>query len=123
MLRVACDLPAGRKVCGFLMQLLDGYCGLQRLLWQPRTEKAHRDAVDDIKECTTKSAQGSKESEMGCRYSVLLELPYFDPIRMLPIDPMHNLFLGTGKHMINHRRMRSEGHSSLSMLCTPLGRF
>lgn len=28
-------------------------------------------------------------------YSILLELPYFDPVRTLLIDPMHNLFLGT----------------------------
>jgi len=41
------------------------------------------------------------ESEFGCRYSVLTKLPYFDPINMLVIDPMHNLFLGTSKHMLN----------------------
>lgn len=40
------------------------------------------------------------ESELGCRYSVLLDLPYFDPVRMCPIDPMHNLCLGNSKHMI-----------------------
>ena len=34
----------------------------------------------------------------GCRYSVLLDLPYFDPVRMTIIDPMHNLYLGTAKH-------------------------
>ena len=28
------------------------------------------------------------------------ELPYFDPTRMLVVDPMHNLFLGSAKHMI-----------------------
>jgi len=27
------------------------------------------------------------------------ELPYFDPIKFTVIDPMHNLFLGTGKHV------------------------
>ena len=40
------------------------------------------------------------ESQLGCRYSVLLKLPYFNPINMLVIDPMHNLFLGTAKHML-----------------------
>ena len=29
---------------------------------------------------------------------MLLELPYFQSIEMLLIDPMHNLFLGTAKH-------------------------
>lgn len=32
------------------------------------------------------------------RYSCLLKLPYFDAPRMLSVDPMHNLFLGSGKH-------------------------
>ena len=34
------------------------------------------------------------ESETGVRYSVLLGLPYYDAIRMVLIDPIHNLFLG-----------------------------
>ncbi len=38
------------------------------------------------------------ESASGVRYSILLTLPYFDPVRYTVIDPMHNLFLGTGKH-------------------------
>ena len=28
----------------------------------------------------------------GVRYSVLMALPYFDPLRFTPIDPMHNLY-------------------------------
>ena len=43
----------------------------------------------------------SKESELGCRYSCLLELPYFDPVRMLQVDPMHNLYLGTAKYIFH----------------------
>ena len=31
---------------------------------------------------------------------MLLKLPYFNPIRMLVINPMHNLFLSTAKHML-----------------------
>lgn len=39
------------------------------------------------------------ESSLGCCYSILLELPYFDPIRILLIDPMHNLFLGSARYV------------------------
>lgn len=39
-----------------------------------------------------------KESKYGVRYSVLLSLPYFDPIRFSAIDTMHKLYFGTGKH-------------------------
>ena len=40
------------------------------------------------------------ESSTGYRYTELLNLPYFDPARMLVVDPMHNLFLGTGKRVV-----------------------
>ena len=32
-------------------------------------------------------------------FGILCYLPYFDPIRFVAIDPMHNLYLGTGKHL------------------------
>ncbi len=48
--------------------------------------------------CKTKTER-QKESELGCHYSVILKLPYFDPVRMLMVDPMHNLFLGGAKHV------------------------
>lgn len=34
------------------------------------------------------------------RYSILLELPYLDIVRNHIIDPMHNLLLGTAKHIM-----------------------
>lgn len=40
----------------------------------------------------------SIERDFGLRYSVLMELPYFNPIKNGVIDPMHNLFWGTAKH-------------------------
>ncbi len=40
------------------------------------------------------------EVKLGVRYSSLLELPYFDPVRHHVIDPMHNLYLGTPKHVL-----------------------
>ena len=40
-----------------------------------------------------------QERENGCRYSELLRLSYFDLITMCIIDPMHNVFLGSVKHL------------------------
>ena len=37
----------------------------------------------------------------GARYSVLSQLPYYDAVRFALIDPMHNLLLGTAKHVLN----------------------
>ena len=46
------------------------------------------------------SEQQQIERAYGIRYSILLELPYFDASRMCVVDPMHNLLLGTAKHML-----------------------
>ena len=70
-------------------------------MWPLRTNAVHRQNVQIVQQCNTKTKQSQKESQLGCRYSELLKLPYFDPPRMLIIDPMHNLFLGTGKRMLN----------------------
>ena len=116
LLGVACDLPAGRKTCGFLSYSANLGCtrcfqnfsrgfGVRRSYdnfdtknWRKRSNARHRADVKEILQCTTKTERCKKESELGCRYSALLDLPYFRPIEMLLIDPMHNLFLGTAKH-------------------------
>ena len=115
LLCVSCDLPAGRKVCGFLghganlgcskcSKFFPGgvgdkdYSGFNREQWDKRNNEQHRQEVLKWK---TKTRQKDLESLLGCRYSCLLDLPYFDAPRMLCIDPMHNLFLGTGKHMLS----------------------
>lgn len=54
-----------------------------------------------IRACKTKTEQKNMESQFGCRYSVFVYLPYFNSSRFLIVDPMHNLFLGTWKRMIN----------------------
>lgn len=118
LLCVACDLPAGRKACGFLacnarlgcsrcLKEFSGgvgnqdFSGFERSNWHARTDAEHREDVKKIRTCKTKTEQKSMESQLGCRYSAFLDLPYFNSPRFLIVDPMHNLFLGTGKHMIN----------------------
>lgn len=117
LLCAACDLPAGRKLCGFLSfnshygctrcwKEFSGsvgsfdFSGFDRNSWVPRTLSEHRKISEKLKECTTKSQNIKLESESGCRHTSLLELPYFNPTRMLALDPMHNLFLGTAKHVL-----------------------
>ena len=77
------------------------YAGFDRSLWTPRTNSQHRRDVKAIRKATSKTEQEKLESQLGCRYSVLLKLPYFDPPKMLAIDPMHNMFLGTAKHQLS----------------------
>ena len=66
-----------------------------------RSNQKHRDDVEITLTCSSKSARKHKESELGCRYSSLLKLSYFDTVQMLTIDPMHNLYLGTAKYIFN----------------------
>ena len=114
----SCDLPAGRKVCGFLghaaaygcskckkkfpgtIGCMD-YSGFDRENWEKRSGDLHRRDALRLLQCTSKSALQREEVRIGCRYSVLLKLPYFDAPRMCAIDPMHNLFLGTAKHYLH----------------------
>ena len=78
------------------------YSGFDRSQWPPRTLDEHRANISKIRHCTTKTSCNDLESKLGCRYSALLDLPYFDPIRMTIIDPMHNLYLGTAKHILKN---------------------
>ena len=112
----SCDLPAGRKLCGFLGHNArlgcskcqkeffsvsfgnQDFSGFNRDSWTPRSNESHRRDSESLLMCTSKTQLRRKESELGCRYSYLLKLPYFDAPTMLVVDPMHALFLGIAKH-------------------------
>ena len=114
---VACDIPAIRKVLGFygicstmvcnkcykpFQQVREGdsmwtnYSGFDTSQWVPQNNRDHREHCEQIhlefQDNNTLSALRKAESKFGLRYSVLLELPYFDPTRYAVVDPMHNLF-------------------------------
>lgn len=118
LLGVACDMPASKKVCGFLSHAANlgcsrcrikfsvgplrcNYANLDRSTWTARSNSSHRRDVDHLLQNShlSISALSKMEAGLGCRYSVLLKLPYFDPVRMTIIDPMHNFFLGSAKHI------------------------
>ena len=116
LLGVCCDLPAGRKVlwvygpqcnkactkcyCTFSEGFgKSNFSNFDRDSWTSRTVSSHRRNVKVIMQSRSKPEASKLESELGCHYSVLLELFYFDLVCMLLIDPMHNLFLGTAKRM------------------------
>ena len=61
----------------------------------------------EICQKTTKGEKEKLESEYGTRLSNLILLPYYDSVRFAIIDPMHNLFLGTAKKMINVWKKRN----------------
>ena len=110
-------ISRGRKICGFLshsatlgcprcLKTFPGgvgwkqYSGFDRQTWKSRTNSDHRSSIRKIQQAETITKRNELQSKYGCRYSVLLQLSYFDPVWMLVVDPMHNLFLVSAKHIL-----------------------
>lgn len=115
---VSSDIPATRKIGGFLGHMASQGCsrckkhfnsgngldfsGFDRENWQPRNSSEHKQSAKRTLQETSPASQQKLCSELGARYSVLQELEYFDCIRYFVVDPMHNLYLGTAKHMMKN---------------------
>lgn len=100
-----CDLKATRQVMGHGSHSAKKFCSICSLPWQQRNEinSASRVAMSGARyrECALewKVARSQSErdrlfKEHGIRWSVLLELPYWDPPRFTIIDTMHTILLG-----------------------------
>ena len=119
LLCVTCDIPACRKLCGFLghnahlacskcstpfpgdVQHGFDFSGYETHNWVPRNPIAHKVNAKATHVALTQTARKDLESRYGLRYSVLLELRYMNIIRQHVIDPMHSLFLGVAKHAVS----------------------
>eukprot|EP00112_Aurelia_sp_Birch-Aquarium-sp1_P009705 Seg2112.2 transcript_id=Seg2112.2/GoldUCD/mRNA.D3Y31 product="hypothetical protein" protein_id=Seg2112.2/GoldUCD/D3Y31 len=115
---ISSDLPATRKCCGFLSYSAQkgcskcwkqfpregfgtkpDYSGFDFGAWIARNGEEHKRLAEETQEAQTKTQQTNLESASGVRYSEFFKLPYFDPIEFHVVDPMHNLLLGTAKHI------------------------
>ena len=131
---MACDVPAARKVAGFLShaarlgcskclkefpKVKEGdvyktdYSGFDRETWPPRTNKRHRENANKTQKPKTPKQRTELESALGARYSELYRLSYFDCIWFTVIDPMHNL-LGTGKQVFKNLERSKDSFSRKS---------
>ena len=77
------------------------YSGYDTNTWKDRSGAEHKQKGRETLNAKTKSELNALESEEGVRFSELFRLPYYDPIRMHVVDPMHNLFLGMAKHTLS----------------------
>ena len=117
LLCVACDVSAARKVCGFTGHASAAGCSkcMKRFktggigtpsdysgfdYCYPRQNNEQGRQANEIKNQTSQDDADKLTSLYGTRYTELLRLPYFDSVRFTIIDPMHNLFLGTAKRML-----------------------
>ena len=129
----ACDIPATRKLCGFVghSALLGcskclkqftydssthkmDFSGYDRDSWPNRTLQVHHEQCKKYLSAQTKLQRKSIEKDYGIRYSALIDLPYFNPITFAVVDPMHNLLLGTAKK--HDTDMAREGNTEQSEL-------
>ena len=117
LLLASADLPAIRKLCGFkgysahrgcskCFKYFPGsfkektdYSGFDRDTWPPRHISSHRRHAEMVRKAANQTKQERLATKYGVYYSSLLQLEYFNAVKFTAIDPMHNLFLGTAKHV------------------------
>lgn len=102
------DLLGARKTAGFTAhshRLFCAYCFLPKYnidnfdpsTWTMRTCEGHRSAALLWKTAGSAAAQKAVMDRTGVRFSELMRLPYWNPVRFTVIDTMHCLFLGVFK--------------------------
>ena len=115
-----CDIPATAKLGGFVSHTSKNACWkcskkfpydstLKRVnfsgseLGTPREHACHKQSALEILVANTPSQRNDLELKHGSRFTELMNLPYYDCIRFAIIDPMHNLFLGTPKRILQQQ--------------------
>ena len=56
------------------------FSGYERTEWEVRTKDKHKQVCSRLLQCNSKSQLESLETESGIRYSIMIDLPLFDPI-------------------------------------------
>lgn len=106
---LVCDLPAARQVAGFGAHNARFFCSVCKLrrnninnldasTWPPRDCEEHRNDARAWRDKQSVAQRESAFAENSLRWSELLTLPYWDPIKYTVIDSMHNHYLGLLKH-------------------------
>lgn len=109
---VITDLPGSKKVrcnaaishrlhpCSYCKQPYDGLIDLDYTGWQSRTTDEQREAGRQWQNAQDNTARSIIFESTGVRCSALHRLPYWDAVRYVVVDPMHNLFLGLVQHHV-----------------------
>jgi hypothetical protein len=106
----SCDIPGARKLCGHISALASchrcekrannrNFGGMADMSdWFIMKDPVeHRQKALEWRRCKSNAERERFVKENGVRWSEILRLPYFDPIRFVVVDPMHCLFLGIAK--------------------------
>ncbi|GES80387.1 hypothetical protein GLOIN_2v1776801 [Rhizophagus clarus] len=107
------NIPAARKLCGYISVLAachqcykqannGNFSGFDDVAEWFKTRDLEEFCEDAVKwhNCKSKDERNHHVSNNLVRWTELLRLPYFNPIRHCVIDPMHNLFLGIARNFV-----------------------
>ncbi|GBB87061.1 hypothetical protein RclHR1_13520003 [Rhizophagus clarus] len=117
LILVLCDIPAARKICGYISALLSCHGCKKKVNY--KNHKHNFAGMDNMNEwfisqnpaqfcenalrwrhCNSNTARDCFVKIADVRWSELLRLPYFNLIQFLTIDLMHCLFLGIAKWIV-----------------------
>ncbi|KDR74582.1 hypothetical protein GALMADRAFT_49643, partial [Galerina marginata CBS 339.88] len=107
LIALICDLPGARKAAGFASfkhqhfcsachctKEKEGYGSTDYDSWRKRSNLECRKSSQAFLEAPDEKTQQEIFDSTGVRYSELSRLPYFDLVKCVVVDAMHNLFLG-----------------------------
>jgi hypothetical protein len=104
LMPVLCDTLGARQICGYGSPQSTFFCtfcwlessnieDFHKERWPKRNLAQHRYWAEQWKQADITTRE-TLFQEHGIRYTPLLRLPYFDPIKFTVLDTMHNFFLG-----------------------------
>ena len=105
-----CDLKAARQVMGHGSHSAKKFCSVCSLSWEQRNDISESGRIpvsaERFRQCALEWKEARSQSERdklfrthGIRWSILLDLPYWDPPRFTVVDSMHTILLG---HLHRH---------------------
>lgn len=102
---LVCDLPAARQMAGFSSHAALTFCSLCKLslrdtddlnhtCWERKTGEEHRHYAQQWRDAENEEIRTKIFNDHGVRWSELLRLWYWDPVKYTVIDSMHAFSLG-----------------------------
>ena len=68
------------------------FSGFDKETWERRANKLHRVHAESVQFAKCQSEINSMVRNTGAKYSVLFQLPYYNAVRFVMIDPMATTF-------------------------------
>lgn len=116
LIAICCDKPAAHKLGGFGSHSHTFFCTMcwitqndkespkayEKDGFAPRSDKQQREYGEKYAECQTNAERDDFVKNYATRWTEFARLPYFDLVRQVVIDPMHNLILGLVKTHFYH---------------------